>query len=231
MKTSKYYTTLFSVFCFVLLVGACSSDDDMNDDPDDPEEPSGVHWVQLFDGDKFKDDHIIIDKEGEYPDLSDLPGSDGKDWTDEADSFKVGDSTTIEVWTATDFEGDYEVYEGGEYPSVDEPYSMKVYFGDYDADKDSGDHGEGCYIQLFDGDNFTDDSLTVKEPGEYPDLDELPDADGKNWTDEADSFKVGEGTTVTVWTETDFEGDSTVYEAGDYKSVDEPYSLKIECEE
>lgn len=99
--------------------------------------------------------------------------------------------------------------------------------------KDKDGNGDpsitGCFIELFDGDNFKDDSIKVEGPAEYADLDNLPNSNDKNWTDEADSFKVGPNTRVTVWTQRNFEGESTQYEEGEYPSVDEPYSLKIEC--
>lgn len=196
-------------------------------------------YIQLFDGNNFKDDSLIVEGAGEYSDLSDLPGADGKDWTDEADSFIVGEGTTVTVWTQTNFQGDSTVYQAGKHATVDEPYSMKITCGqDQNEGNDSADDGdhqentiEGCYIQLFDGDNFKDDSLKVKGPAEYTTLSDLPDADGRDWTDEADSFKVNEGTEVTVWTQTDFKGDSTVYEEGNYESVEEPFSMKIKCED
>lgn len=100
-----------------------------------------------------------------------------------------------------------------------------------DDNSDSGDTPESCYIHLFDDDDFGDDNIIVEGEGDYADLSDLPNSDGEDWTDEADSFKVGPETIVTVWTETNFEGDSTVYETGDYPSVDEPYSMKIRCEE
>lgn len=99
------------------------------------------------------------------------------------------------------------------------------------VDDDDKEASEGCYIHLYDGDNFKDDNLKVEGPAEYADLDDLPGADGKNWTDEADSFKIGKDATVTVWYEKDFEGGSKEYTAGEYPSADEPYSLKITCKD
>jgi len=100
-------------------------------------------------------------------------------------------------------------------------------------DDNGGNHSENppnsCFVELFDGDNFSDDHIIIEGEGEFPNLDNLPNADGKNWTDEADSFKVGPQTTMTVWTQTNFEGDSTVYETGEYPSEEEPYSIKIRC--
>ncbi len=86
-----------------------------------------------------------------------------------------------------------------------------------------------CSVQLFDGDNFKDDNTIVQGPGEFPDLSKLPGAT-KNWDDEADSFKVAEGTVLTVWTIKNFEGDSVIYSGPmDVPSADEPRSMKIRC--
>lgn len=113
-------TGILTLFIIGILLTSCSSDDDHSGDQ------NGSCYVHLFDGDHFKDDDIVIEGEGEYPNLSNLPGADGKDWTDEADSFKVGANTTLTVWTQTNFAGDSTVYEAGEYPSEEEPYSLKI---------------------------------------------------------------------------------------------------------
>lgn len=101
-------------------------------------------------------------------------------------------------------------------------------------DDDNNENGNGstngeCYVHLFDGDNYKDDNIVVKGPGDFPTLADLPDAT-KNWNDEADSFKAGKNTTVTMWTKTNFEGDSIVYRKGAHEpSIDEPSSMKIRC--
>jgi hypothetical protein len=88
-----------------------------------------------------------------------------------------------------------------------------------------------CYVQLFDGDHYTDDSITIKGPGAFSTLNKLPNAT-QDWNDEADSFKSGKDATVTFWTKTDFKGDSTTYQQGAEKpSVEEPSSIKIKCSE
>lgn len=98
-----------------------------------------------------------------------------------------------------------------------------------DDKKDPTDPRGSCSVQLFDGDNFTDDNITVKGPGEFPSLENLPGS-SKNWNDEADSFKASSQAIITLWTETEFRGDSITYEAGAEKpSVDEPSSMKIRC--
>lgn len=126
MKFSKHLSAIATILLFTITLASCSSDDDNDTTPEPPEGIIGSCYVQLFDGDHFTDDYIIIDQPGEYNDLSDLPNSDGKDWSDEADSFKVGESTTVTVWTQTDFQGDSTVYDAGGYPSVEEPLSLKI---------------------------------------------------------------------------------------------------------
>jgi hypothetical protein len=88
----------------------------------------------------------------------------------------------------------------------------------------------GCSVTLYDGDNFTDDHITIEGPGEFSSLENLPDAD-KDWSKEADSFKAGDNAVVVFWSKTDFKGDSTKYDAGAEKaSIDnEPASIKIKC--
>lgn len=94
--------------------------------------------------------------------------------------------------------------------------------------ENAGSDGD-CFVQLFDGNNYTDDNITVKGPGEFADLKSLPGSD-KNWDDEADSFKSGKNTTVIFYTEPNFGGDSTTYKNGAQEpSIDEPRSMKIIC--
>lgn len=99
-----------------------------------------------------------------------------------------------------------------------------------------GDDGKNsqdspCFVQLFDGNNYTDDNIIIKGPGEYPNLRNLPGAD-KDWDDEADSFKSGKNTTVTFWPEPDFKGDPVTYgEGAERPSIDEPRSMRISCNE
>lgn len=103
-------------------------------------------------------------------------------------------------------------------------------FSACDKDKDDEIPANECFVQLFDGDDYTDDHFTIREPGDYPDLSNLPGTD-KNWDDEADSFKSGSKTTVTFWTEKNFGGDSITYQNGaEMPSIDEPRSMKISCQ-
>lgn len=94
--------------------------------------------------------------------------------------------------------------------------------------------GGDCYIHLFDGDDFddTDDNFKLTEPGEYKDLKNLPGAD-EDWTDEADSAKVGSAATVTVWKDTGFSGTSKELKPGsEHASLEpEPSSLKMTCDD
>jgi len=88
-------------------------------------------------------------------------------------------------------------------------------------------------IPFFAGDDFdeNDDNFTLTEPGEYESRKGLPGAD-QDWTDEADSLKVGESTSVTVYSEENFEGDSQDLDPGtEQPDADlSPQPLKMTCE-
>ncbi|MPV48821.1 MULTISPECIES: hypothetical protein [unclassified Pseudactinotalea] len=89
-----------------------------------------------------------------------------------------------------------------------------------------------CYVHLFDANDFdeTDDNFKLTEPGRYKDLADLPGAD-QDWTDEADSAKVGTSATVTIWSEPNFEGkESTLDPSSEHAALDpEPSSLELTC--
>ncbi len=95
-------------------------------DKEEEKDLSDTCYVQLFDGDRFKGDNIIVYGPGEFASLVSLPGST-KNWDDEADSFKSGENTTVIFWFLPNFEGDSVVYSNGaEEPSMEEPRSMKI---------------------------------------------------------------------------------------------------------
>lgn len=120
------FVVLFAIFAFSVM--SCNSDDDNGPDiePNDPNGPAGACTVQLFDGDNYSDDNIIVEGPGEFPTLENLPGAN-KDWNNEADSFKAGENAIVTLWTQTEFRGDSIVFEAGaQEPSIDEPSSMKI---------------------------------------------------------------------------------------------------------
>lgn len=109
-------------------------------------------------------------------------------------------------------------------------FGLQSCSNDDDNDGGSGSTDGECYVYLFDGDNYKDDNIVVKGPGDFPILADLPGAN-KDWNDEADSFNSGKNTTVTMWPKTNFEGDSIVYRKGAQEpSIDEPSSMKIRCD-
>lgn len=92
---------------------------------------------------------------------------------------------------------------------------------------------DGCFIHFFDGEDLDDqdDNFQLIDPGEYKNLADLPGAD-RDWTDEADSLRVGSGATVTIYSEENFEGTSKELEP-DTEIADvehEPKSLEMVCE-
>lgn len=91
--------------------------------------------------------------------------------------------------------------------------------------------GDGCWVHLYDSDDFKedDDNFRLTEPGKYADLAHLPGANA-DWTDEADSIRVGPQATVTVWSETDFAGTAQTLEPGsEHPNLDEASSLEMTC--
>lgn len=103
---------------------------------------------------------------------------------------------------------------------------------DQSSGSPSAVEGDGCYVHLFDADDFdeSDDNFKLTEPGRYEDLSGLPDA-GQDWTDEADSVRVGSGATVKIWSKTNFEGEATTLDPGsEHPTLDpEPLSLELTC--
>lgn len=95
----------------------------------------------------------------------------------------------------------------------------------------SGDASE-CWVHLYDGDRFDErePNFRLTEPGRFANLRELPGAT-QDWTDEADSIRVGPKATVTIWSQTDFQGPSQVLQPGsEHPDLDdEPYSLELAC--
>lgn len=102
-----------------------------------------------------------------------------------------------------------------------------------ETESQTGEGGDGCFIHFFDGDDFdeNDDNFKLTEPGEYESLKDLPGAD-QDWSDEADSLKVGESASVTVYSEENFEGDSQDLDPGTEQPDADlaPQSLKMTCE-
>lgn len=92
---------------------------------------------------------------------------------------------------------------------------------------------EECLVTLYDWDNFDqdDDIITVSWPGEFTTLDNLPNSEWKNRTNEADSLKIGKGAKVTIRDARDFEGKQTSYKPWEeIADLDQDiYSMKIEC--
>lgn len=125
MKLKLKSTIFILSLCSIFLLVSCSKDNGNNDQPD----PDDACYVQLFDGDRYTDDNIIIKGAGEYANLENLPGAT-KNWDDEADSFKSGKNTTVTFYTEPDFKGESVTYRNGaEEPSMDEPRSMKITCG------------------------------------------------------------------------------------------------------
>jgi hypothetical protein len=96
-------------------------------DAKEPSSDTPACSVHLFDGSHFKDSDIVIKGPSKLKNLKDLPGSDGKNWDDEADSLKVGSAATVDAWKEKNFKGKHKTYKPGtKHPSVSEPSSLKI---------------------------------------------------------------------------------------------------------
>ena len=84
--------------------------------------------VHLWDGKNFTDSDIVINGAGRYSNLRNLPGANGKDWEDEADSLKVGSTATVKAYEEENFQGNVETYNPGtQHPKVnEEPSSLEI---------------------------------------------------------------------------------------------------------
>lgn len=95
----------------------------------------------------------------------------------------------------------------------------------------SGDASE-CWVHLYDGDRFDarEPDFRLTEPGRFANLRDLPGAT-QDWSDDADSIRVGPKATVTIWSQTDFQGRSQVLQPGsEHPDLDdEPLSLELAC--
>src|SRR5699024_6935956 len=116
-------------------------------------------------------------------------------------------------------------------PEDAEPEGNEVETPEPGAETEGPD--DGCFIHLFDGEDLDDqdDNFQLIDPGEYKNLADLPGAD-RDWTDEADSLRVGSGATVTIYSEENFEGTSEELQP-DTELADvehEPKSLEMVCE-
>lgn len=120
MIITKNIPLIISFFGMSLLLLTCAGKNDVKSNNETE------CYVHLFDGKNFKDDNIIVNGPGEFPNLENLPGTT-KDWDDEADSFKSGKNTTVIFWTEKNFRGDSVVYKNGANSrNIYEPRSMKI---------------------------------------------------------------------------------------------------------
>ncbi len=93
---------------------------------------------------------------------------------------------------------------------------------------------DGCHVILFDSEDFdeSDSRYLINQPGQYASLAGLPGTD-RDWTGEADSIRVGSGSTVTIWPEPDFSGTPVTLPPGteipDIEMSEEPASLELRC--
>lgn len=84
-----------------------------------------------------------------------------------------------------------------------------------------------CHVQLFANTHYKGANVYMCGAGEYPALDELPDA----WDGRAvRSFKSGARTRVTFWDQPGFAGHAITWDGRTAKAaMTPPHSMKITC--
>lgn len=127
---------LATVIVFLAAVSACQSNAPTTSTTTDTsgaavaqttgrDNPCSVH---LWDGKNFTDSNIVIKGAGRYSSLRKLPGANGKDWEDEADSLKVGSAATVKAYKEENFKGSSITYKPGtQHPKLnEEPSSLEI---------------------------------------------------------------------------------------------------------
>lgn len=67
----------------------------------------------------------------------------------------------------------------------------------------------GCWVDIFEDEDFQDSTLRVEGPSEHRNLKELPNSAGKDWGDQIDSLITGPNCWLTVYEDENF-GDRSV---------------------
>lgn len=76
----------------------------------------------------------------------------------------------------------------------------------------------GCWVQIWEDENFQDDNDIIRGPGRWNNMRNLPGANKTDWGDEIDSLKVGPRATVRVWEDENFGDNSATYGPGTEKT-------------
>jgi hypothetical protein len=97
---------------------------------------------------------------------------------------------------------------------------------------------DGCWVQIFEDENYQDSSDIVAGPGSWTNLRKLPGASKEDWGDEIDSVKVGPHATLELWEDEDFNDNHVVFGPGTEKTNlrgdpdmgDQADSMRITCQ-
>lgn len=65
-----------------------------------------------------------------------------------------------------------------------------------------------CWVQIFEDEDFGDNTLIVWGPAQYNNLRDLPNGNNKNWGDQIDSLITGPSCWLQVFADEDFEDTS-----------------------
>ena len=96
----------------------------------------------------------------------------------------------------------------------------------------------GCWIHIWEDENYEDDNDVIYGPGKWNNMRNLPGANKGDWGDEIDSLKIGPKATVTVWEDENFGDNSQTYGPNTEKTNlrgnpdmgDQIDSMEIKCQ-
>ena len=72
----------------------------------------------------------------------------------------------------------------------------------------------GCYVMVFRGPAFTEQSDLLNGPGKWTRLDNLLDTHHREWSNEIRSLRVGDHATVVAFKDRNYRGESATFAAG-----------------
>ncbi len=95
----------------------------------------------------------------------------------------------------------------------------------------------GCWVHIWEDENFQDSSDIIAGPGSWSNLRKLPGASKEDWGDQIDSLTVGPRATVELWEDENYEDNHVVYGPGTEKTNlrgdpdmgDTADSMRISC--
>jgi hypothetical protein len=76
----------------------------------------------------------------------------------------------------------------------------------------------GCWVQIWEDENFQDDNDVITGPGKWNNMRKLPGANKSDWGDEIDSIRMGSKATGKFWEDEEFKDNSITINPGEERT-------------